>query len=230
MKNQQAASPMSSNDRRMIEKPTRLTKQSIADGAAELARRDPALRPILQRFGPPPLLKRPATFATLVHIILEQQVSVESAKSTNDRLAARCEGKVTPDRIAQLGEEGLRSLGFSRQKARYAVGLACDCIDGTFKPAAFPKLPDDQVRELIVQRKGLGNWSADVFMMMGLLRPDILPVGDLAFVKGLCEIDDCQYSDTDEIIERAELWRPLRSIATRMVWQWYVQQRGRDIF
>ncbi|OYP28514.1 hypothetical protein CGZ80_26610 [Rhodopirellula sp. MGV] len=202
----------------------------MAAGAVELAKRDPALQTVLDRFGPPPLLRRPATFATLVHIILEQQVSVESAKSTNDKLTAHCGGRVSPQSILELDEDGLRQLGFSRQKAHYAVGLARDCVSGVFKVDSLSRLPDERVRELIVQRKGLGNWSADVFMMMGLLRPDILPVGDLAFVKGLGEIDQCEYAGNDQIIERAELWRPLRSIATRMVWQWYVQQRGRDIF
>ncbi|WP_149495095.1 DNA-3-methyladenine glycosylase family protein [Roseiconus lacunae] len=211
-------------------RPQRLTKQAIAEGAAELANRDAKLRSVLQQFGPPPLLRRPATFATLVHIILEQQVSVESAKSTFERLKDITAGDVTAEGVANLDESGLRSLGFSRQKAHYAVRLAHDCLDGSFRINTLSRLPDDEVRRRIIARKGLGQWSADVFLMMGLLRPDVLPVGDLALVKGLCEIDQNDYADSDALVERAERWRPLRSIATRMVWQWYVRQRGRDIF
>ena len=211
-------------------KQVRLTKQAIAQGAARLAESDPALRAVHSRFGPPPLLRRPATFATLIHIILEQQVSVESAKSTFERLTSACEDQVAPEAVQRLGGDRLRELGFSRQKARYAMALADDCLDGRFQIKTLSRLDDESVKTQIVARTGLGNWSADVFLMMALLRPDVLPVGDLALVKGIAEIDETDYQTTEAIVDRAESWRPLRSIATRMVWQWYVHKRGRDIF
>lgn len=211
-------------------KSIRLTKTLVAEGAERLARSDPALRAIYEQFGPPPLLRRPATFGTLIHIILEQQVSVESAKSTFDRLNKRCGGDVRPQSLLQIGSETLRELGFSRQKARYSLALADDCVEQRFSISRLRKLDDHAVREQIVSRLGLGNWSADVFMMLALLREDILPIGDLALVKGLEEIDETKYDSSDGIVARAESWRPLRSIATRMVWQWYVHKRGRDIF
>lgn len=211
-------------------KPIRLTKKAIADGSARLAAADPALGKIYRQFGPPPLLRRPATFATLIHIILEQQVSVESARATFQRLREVCNPVVSPDALRTLGEQRLRELGFSRQKSRYALALAGDCVSGDLDVPALGRMDDESVRAQIVARLGLGNWSADVFMMMALLRPDVLPVGDLALVKGMREIDDADYASADEIIDRAESWRPLRSIATRMVWQWYVHRRGRDIF
>jgi DNA-3-methyladenine glycosylase II len=207
-----------------------LTRRAIADGAAELARRDPKLRAVLCDHGPPPLLRRPAGFATLVHIILEQQVSVESAKATFERLKAACGEKIQPPQVAELGDEGLRAIGFSRQKARYALALADDCRQRRFVVASLSRLDDDQVREQISARLGLGAWSADVYLLMALLRPDVLPLGDLGLVKGIQEIDELEYATPEAILDRAERWRPFRSIATRMVWQRYVHRRGRDIF
>lgn len=211
-------------------KPIRLTKRAIAAGASQLAESDPALREILDRFGPPPLLRRPATFSTLIHIILEQQVAVQAAKATFDRLTVACRGEVSPTAVRHLGDDRLRELGFSRQKTRYTLALAEDCLTKRFNPSALSKKDDESVRTEIVARLGLGNWSAEVFLMMALLRPDVLPVGDLALVKGMQEIDGRLYESTSEILDRADSWRPLRSIATRMVWQWYVHRRGRDLF
>ncbi|QDV83263.1 DNA-3-methyladenine glycosylase family protein [Stieleria magnilauensis] len=211
-------------------KPIRLTKTTLAEGAVRLAKADPVLGKIHRTFGPPPLLRRPATYATFVHIILEQQVSVESAKATFDRLVGRCQNEVSPRAVRDLGDRRLRDLGFSRQKARYTLALADACLAGDFDIDALTRWDDETVRSQIVSQLGLGNWSADVFLMMALQRPDILPLGDLALVKGIQEIDQTQYESSQQIAERAESWRPLRSIATRMVWQWYVHQRGRDIF
>ncbi len=213
-----------------MNRPVRLTKQAIAEGAESLAKRDPKLKAILDQFGPPPLLRRSASFATFIHVILEQQVSVESAKSTFERLKAVCDQDVTPERLAKLGTDRLRGLGFSRQKARYSMALADDCLEKRFVISRLAKLDDEAVRDQIVGRLGLGNWSADVFMMMALLRSDVFPVGDLALVKGMQEIDQTEYKSADDVTARGEDWRPLRSIATRMVWQWYVHRRGRDIF
>ncbi|MCS7471687.1 DNA-3-methyladenine glycosylase 2 family protein [Stieleria sp. ICT_E10.1] len=211
-------------------KPSRLTPKTLAEGAVRLAEADPVLRKIHRKFGPPPLLRRPATYATFVHIILEQQVSVESAKATFDRVVGTCQSELSPRAIRDLGDQRLRELGFSRQKARYALALADACLAGDFDVDALTRLDDEAVRSQIVAQLGLGNWSADVFLMMALQRPDILPVGDLALVKGIQEIDQTEYESRQQIADRAESWRPLRSIATRMVWQWYVHQRGRDIF
>ncbi|MEL6104599.1 MAG: DNA-3-methyladenine glycosylase 2 family protein [Planctomycetota bacterium] len=212
-----------------MSKPIRLTKHTLAEAARELATRDAILASVLDQFGTPPLLRRPANFATLIHIVLEQQVSVEAARGTFNRLRDACDGNVVESAVERFGESGLRSLGFSRQKARYAVKLAVDCTSGEFKINGLSKLGDEDVRKRIVARLGLGDWSADVFLMMGLLRPDILPIGDLALVKGLEELDGRPYDKPDEILARAESWRPYRSVATRMIWQSYVRRRGRDV-
>ena len=199
----------------------------LGRAAKRLAREDPALRKVLRRYGPPPLWKRPATFATFVRIILEQQVSLTSAKSTYDKLADACGGKVSVSTVTRLGDVGLRSVGFTRQKRRYTLALADDISAKRFRVGGLRHRSDDEARKLITARLGLGNWSADVFLMMSLGRPDILPVGDLALIKGMVELDDGNYDTTEKVITRAESWRPYRSVACRMVWQLYLANRQR---
>lgn len=206
----------------------RLDDQSIKHAAQELAGTDPALGRVLDQHGPPPLWKRPATFATLVRIILEQQVSLASAFSTFGKLKAACGGNVSAGAIKQLGDQGLRSVGFSRQKSRYAVALADDVLTGQFKVGSLRHRDDDEVRQQITARLGLGDWSADVFLMMALCRPDVLPTGDLGLVKGMTELDGGEYATKEKVVERAEVWRPYRSVACRMVWQLYLGNRNQN--
>lgn len=210
----------------MATKHPTLDRTSMAQAARQLADRDRHLAGVLARFGPPPLWKRPATFATLVRIILEQQVSLASAKSTFDRLGEACDGRIDPATTVRIGDDGLRGLGFSRQKARYTIALAGDVIEKRLRIAGLRHADDDAVRGQIVARLGLGNWSADVFLMMALQRPDILPTGDLALVKGMTELDGGTYDTADQVIARARSWRPFRSVAVRMVWQLYLANRN----
>ncbi|TWT72479.1 DNA-3-methyladenine glycosylase family protein [Crateriforma conspicua] len=197
----------------------RVAAETIADG-------DPVMAAVLQTHGPPPLWKRPQTFATFVRIILEQQVSLSSARSTFLRLSQSMPEGVTATRVAAAGQPGLQAVGFSRQKARYAVALADDVIAGRFRIPALRAMPDDHVRRQITDRLGLGDWSAGVYLMMAMLRPDVLPHGDLALVKGLAELDDGVYGDPDELERRTESWRPFRSVGVRMVWQAYLARRN----
>jgi DNA-3-methyladenine glycosylase II len=206
-----------------------LNATALRRAAARLARSDRHLAAVHDRFGPPPLWKRPATFATLVRIILEQQVSLASAKSTFDRMAHACGGSITADRIGRLGQTRMRGLGVSRQKARYINALAADVAGGDFVIGRLSRLPDDRLRTQITSRLGLGDWSADVFMLMALCRPDVLPVGDLALVKGMGEMDGGLYDSSAKVIERAEPWRPYRSVATRMIWQLYLHNRSQRV-
>ncbi len=203
-----------------------LTKQTMPAAAERIARVDAALAPVWDRHGPPPLWKRPQTFATFVRIILEQQVSLSSARSTFERLVREAGGSVTATSLGRLGEDGLRKIGFSRQKARYAVALADDVGAGRFRIATLRRLDDDGVRAAITGRLGLGQWSASVYLMMAMLRSDVIPHGDLALIKGLSELDSGDYADVERLIERTELWRPHRSVGVRMVWQAYLHRRG----
>ena len=213
----------------MNETPTSLDDAKLRRASRRLAKCDVHLATVLSELGPPPLWKRPANFATLVRIILEQQVSLASAKSTFDRIRAQCQGRLTPTRVQQLGQPALRSLGVTRQKARYIDALAGDVLSGELRIGRLRHLPDQALRDQLTSRLGLGNWSADVFMLMALCRPDVLPSGDLALVKGMRELDGGSYDSAEAVIARAESWRPFRSVATRMIWQFYLHRRGQTV-
>lgn len=204
-----------------------LKSSDLKRAAGQLARIDPALGRVLKLHGPPPLWKRPATFATLVHVLLEQQVSIVSALATFKRLSDACDGRVTAPRVAELGEDGLRALGFTRQKARYAAVLAAKVVAGRFQVGSLRHLPDEQVAMQITQCLGFGAWSANVFLLLALARPDVLPLGDLALVKGMHELDGGNYEEPNDLVARAEPWRPYRGVATRMIWQLYLTNRNR---
>jgi DNA-3-methyladenine glycosylase II len=206
----------------------------IASAAKALAKSDPALLPIYRLHGPPPLWKRAANFSTLVRIVLEQQVSLAAAKSTFERLGQACCGRVTPKSLLAVSPEAMAAAGVSRQKVRYIRLLAEAIVARRFSIDRLKRLDDDAVRSSITALVGFGDWSADIYLMMALMRPDVLPVGDLGLVKGIVEADlDAGLSTPvitpAELIERAERWRPYRSVATRMVWQHYLARRGKDI-
>lgn len=192
-----------------------------------MCRRDPQLKAVRERVGDPLAWTRPPTFATLVRIILEQQVSLASAKVTFDRLKAACGGVINAKRIAALSGADLRRCGLSRQKARYVTLLADDVRRREFSVTGLATMADDGVRQSITARMGLGNWTADIFLLMALRRDDILPVGDLALVKGIQELDPSVGSTLEAICERAEIWRPYRSAATKMIWTLYLFNRNR---
>ena len=206
-----------------------IDKKSIIKIAERLAANDEMLGAVFEELGPPPLWKRPATFATFIRIILEQQVSLASARSTFDRLQATCDGKIDARSVSSLGEARLRSLGFTRQKARYASVLANDVLSKTFQIGSLRHQEDSVARAMITDRLGMGEWTADVFLMMALLRSDLFPVGDLALVNGLQELENHVYPSKEQILQRAEVWRPYRSVAARMIWHSYLHRRAQKV-
>lgn len=207
---------------------TVVTRANLDQLAKKLAHGDKHLAAVYDRLGPPKLWKRPATYATFVRIILEQQVSLESAKATFDRLRGACESRVTAANVAALEENGLQQLGFTRQKARYTYALAQDVLTKEFRVGALLHQDDQQARTTITSRVGLGSWTADVYLLMALCRTDVFPVGDLALIKGMRELDGGAYETSDQLLARAESWRPYRSVATRMVWQLYLSNRNKS--
>jgi len=198
-----------------------------SEALAAVCRNDPALAAIRDRLGDPPPWRRPATFATLVRIIMEQQVSLASGKATFDRLIRQCRGAINAKRVAELSQLQLRGCGLSRQKARYVAALADDVKSRRFQVAPLSRMTDEEARTAIVGRLGLGVWSADIFLLMALRRPDILPTGDLGLIKGLEELDGQPYASESEIDQRAQRWRPFRSSATKLVWSLYLHNRNR---
>ncbi len=204
----------------------RLTERTLLAGVRALAADDPAIAASVERFGPPPLWAREPSFATLVHLILEQQVSLVSALAAFERLRTAV-GEVTPEAFLTLDDEELLAIGFSRQKAGYARSLALALTDG-FDLGALERASDDEARTELMRLRGIGSWTADVYLTMCLLRPDVWPHGDQALATGAMELLGLATRPTfDELRAVAERWRPLRAVAARIVWHHYLGGRGR---
>lgn len=202
-----------------------LDRASLAAAARALARRDSDLARIMKRHGPPPLWARPPGFATLARIILEQQVSLASARAMYRRLAGTVP-EVTPAAVLRLGVAGLQGIGFTRQKARYAHELAEHVVDGTVPLSRLGRLSDDAVRETLMRVPGIGAWTASIYLLMALRRPDVWPPGDLALHKALAGLEGLREPPTTrEAEELADRWRPLRAVAARILWHGYLSSR-----
>ncbi|HSB26300.1 MAG TPA: hypothetical protein VLE19_00530 [Pyrinomonadaceae bacterium] len=202
-----------------------LSRQSLEILARDLATRDQNLAAILDRHGPPPLWRRAKGFPTLVHIILEQQVSLRSGKAMFDRLNAAIEPFV-PEEFLRRGEEHLRKLGVTRQKSAYLIHLAKLLAQGELKLAHLARMSDHEARATLMRVKGVGYWSADVYLLMALRRADIWPAGDLALAVATQELFGLKTRPTPDQLERlAEQWRPHRAVAARMLWQYYLAKR-----
>jgi DNA-3-methyladenine glycosylase II len=210
----------------MSSKPRPLTERSLLRSVRTLAEGEPAFASSVERFGPPPLWAREPSFATLVHLILEQQVSLASALAAFERLRIAT-GDVTPDAFLTLDDATLREIGFSRQKAGYARDLAAALADG-FDLAALERMSDDDVRRSLMGLRGIGRWTADVYLTMCLLRQDVWPHGDQALATGATELLGLpERPSFDELEALAERWHPYRAVAARIVWHHYLGIRAR---
>jgi DNA-3-methyladenine glycosylase II len=201
-----------------------VTEETIAESARALAERDKDLAGILKRLGPPPLWARKPGFATLVHIILEQQVSLASARAAFDRLQKTI-SIVNPQRFLTLDDAMLKTIGFSRQKTLYCRLLAQALIDRQIALSRFDRMDDHEIRVELKKLKGIGDWTADIYLLMALRRPDIWPKGDLALLVAMQKLKGLQSRPTqNEFEEMGERWRPYRSIAARMLWHFYLSR------
>jgi DNA-3-methyladenine glycosylase II len=206
----------------LVRPPAALDTTSLLAGVAALADVDADLAGIVARHGPPPLWDRPADFRSLCLIILEQQVSLRSAEAAMGRLLAAA-GSVTPEAIRATGETRLLAAGLTRQKTRYLLGLAEDVLDGRLHLGELAALDDETVRERLTAVVGIGRWTADIWLVMALGRPDVWPLGDLALAssmrraKGLAAIPDAAKQ-----LAIAEPWRPWRAVAARTLWHAYL--------
>lgn len=151
---------------RTTQPPIRLTTAELARGARWLARRDPVLRRLRQAHGDPPLWERAPGFETLVHLILEQQVSLASARAALEKLRTACRGRITPRRVLAFDDARMKALGFSRQKTGYTRALAEAMLSGQFDPGALEALDDAAAHAALVQLKGIGRWTADNYLLM----------------------------------------------------------------
>ena len=203
-----------------------LTQTTLALAARELAARDELLAPIHGRYGDPPLWQRATGFRTLVHIILEQQVSLSSAKSMLSRLEAAIQ-PFTPERFLQLGDNYLRGLGVTRQKSAYLLHLAGSIVSGRLSLRGLARLSDNEVLVRLTGIKGIGLWSANIYLLMAMRRADIWPAGDLALAVAIKELKGLSTRPSPDELERiAETWRPHRAVAARMLWQYYLGRKS----
>jgi DNA-3-methyladenine glycosylase II len=193
--------------------------------ARKLAKQDLHLKIILDKYGPPPLWAREPGFATLLQIILEQQVSLASAKACFDKLARRI-GAVTPENVLNSTDGHLKADGFSRQKTTYARHLAGALVNKHIDLNVLNTLKDDEIRSALTQIKGIGQWTSDIYLLMALRRPDVMPKGDIALHTAWHKLSGEARPMADEFLELAERWRPYRSVAARMLWHFYLSERN----
>jgi len=210
----------------VIEPARVLNESSFVHGVSELARRDEDLAGVVKQYGAPPLWVREPGFATLVYIILEQQVSLASASATYKRLQAAVR-PLTPGRLLKLNDAEMKRIGFSRQKALYTRLLAETIAKRRLNLKGLHAFPDDVAREKLTALKGIGNWTADIYLMSALRRPDIWPVGDLALAVAVQKVKRLRKRPSPEKLEKMSApWKPWRAVAARMFWHHYLSERG----
>ncbi|MCL9806758.1 DNA-3-methyladenine glycosylase 2 family protein [Flavobacterium amniphilum] len=192
-----------------------------------LAENDSVFQHIINTYGLPEIIpSRPEGFETLVLLILEQQVSIDSAKATFLRIRESVI-EIKPENLVHLTEEEFRAFGVSRQKAKYIKCLAEAVLDNSIDLASLSSKPSDHVREELIQLKGIGNWTIDIYLMFCLKKEDVLPLGDVAVVNTMKELLDIH--DKTEMDTYAERWSPYKTYAAFLLWHYYLQKRGRKI-
>ncbi|MEU4689999.1 DNA-3-methyladenine glycosylase 2 family protein [Actinoplanes sp. NPDC023714] len=204
----------------------RMTGADLEAGVAELTRREPRFAAVVRRHGSPPLWDRQPGFATLLHIMLEQQVSLASAHATFHRLEALT-GTLTAENVLRLDDGMLRSAGLSRQKARYARAVATAVADGALDLDGLATLDDESVDTALRTIVGIGPWTAAIYRLSALGRPDAWPAADLAVITAIADLWRLPTPPAPaDTVVRAEAWRPWRAVAARLLWQHYLGERA----
>ncbi len=184
-----------------------------------LAAADPVLANIIEAAGGAVLRPRRDAFHSLARSIVGQQISVAAAESVWQKLTARC-GGVTAAALASRSEDELRGCGLSRQKARYLASLAAHFADGTIDPTGLGALDDEAVIARLCTVKGIGRWTAEMFLIFHMLRPDVLPVADIGVQRAIANrYAGGERQTADAMRAIAEPWRPWRSVAVWYLWR-----------
>ncbi|MEM8673615.1 MAG: DNA-3-methyladenine glycosylase 2 family protein [Cyanobacteria bacterium P01_G01_bin.67] len=195
----------------------------------ELIKRDRNLAEIIDTWGYPPSWQREPGFATLIRIILEQQVSYASAKAAFKRLEDAVE-HLTPASFLTLDDAELKAVGFSRQKTRYGRILAQAILNRELDLANLSTISDQEIRQELTKIKGIGDWTVDIYLMMALQRPDVFPAKDLAVAIAVKEIKNLpKRPSAAELEVIAESWKPYRAIATKILWHYYLNRKSRNV-
>jgi DNA-3-methyladenine glycosylase II len=187
---------------------------------------EPNLKPVITQYGYPPFWHREPDFATLILTILEQQVSLASAKSAYNKLVDKIK-TVTPEKLFQLSDDELRACYFSRQKIIYTKILASEIISGKLNLNDLNKMTENEIRLRLIQLKGIGHWTIDMYLLMSLHFADIFPPGDLATIKSVYELELVPASFLkEEIINFMKKFSPFQSVATYILWHSYIERRN----
>lgn len=204
------------------------TEETLPVYCDKLAKKDKHLKAIITNHGYPPFWNRTPTFATLIHIILEQQVSLASALAAFLKLQEKI-GHIQPEKILQLTDEEMKACYFSRQKTVYARHLAEAIVNKKLVVEELATMSNDTIRTLLKELKGIGDWTVDVFLMMVLHRTDVFPPGDIALMKSVKEVKGLPMdTPREELMQIAESWRPYRTVAAFMLWHAYLEKRKKE--
>lgn len=191
-----------------------------------LSEKDIVFKHIVEKYGMPTIPKRPQGFETLVLLILEQQVSIDSAKATFLKLKAK-EINLQPESLLHVSDEEYRNIGVSRQKTAYIKALSHSIIQKKIDIESLATKSSHQVREELIKIKGIGNWTIDVYLMFSLQAPDLIPLGDIAVINTIKELFDIH--DKQEMENYVAKWSPYRSAATFLLWHYYLSKRNRRV-
>lgn len=192
-----------------------------------LIQKDKIFGQIVNIYGLPEIIpSRPEGFETLVLLILEQQVSIDSAKATFLKIRNSVI-EIKPDNLAHLTEDEFRAFGVSRQKAKYIKCLSEAVLAKEIVLDSLNTKTADEVRSELIQLKGIGNWTIDIYLMFCLKKEDVLPLGDIAVVNTIKELLDIH--DKAEMERYAQKWSPYKSYATFLLWHHYLKKRNRQI-
>jgi DNA-3-methyladenine glycosylase II len=191
-----------------------------------LSEKDTIFKQIIEKYGIPTIPKRPQGFETLVLLILEQQVSIDSAKATFLKLKAKIKN-LKPESLLPIPDEEYRSIGVSRQKTAYIKALSHSILNKHLDIESLATKSSQQVREELIKIKGIGNWTIDVYLMFSLQAPDVIPLGDIAVINTIKELLDIHHKE--EIEKYVAKWSPYRSIATFLLWHYYLNKRNRTV-
>ena len=198
----------------------------MEEAIAYLYKKDNIFKQISQQFGIPIQPKRPQGFETLVLLILEQQVSIDSAKATFIKLKTAIPD-FSVENVFAFSDENFRSCGVSRQKTKYIKALAEAILSKELDLESLAFKDVEVVRQELIKIKGIGNWTIDIYLMFCLESLDIIPLGDIAVVNTMKELLDILTKEEMEIY--AQKWKPYRSVATYFLWHYYLEKRGRKI-
>ncbi len=191
-----------------------------------LTKQEPIFQKIIEEYGPPNIPVRPQGFETLVLLILEQQVSIDSAKATYLRIREKVT-TLLPDTLILLSDEDFRAAGVSRQKTSYIKGLSQTIINKDIHLESLSAKSAIEVREELIKIKGIGHWTIDVYLMFSLQAADVMPLGDIAVVNTIKELFDIH--DKEMMEKHAQQWSPYRSMATFILWHHYLNRRNRKV-